>query len=131
MLYVVGVIIRRKEVYPDPPLIPEGRWEVNLVSLPNMPYFPVNVTFRPLTSTVGVSPPYMVFEPAQWNVSQELTIIAFEDSANLETPYQSPIQLVLRSEDQNYNQAQLPDFNVTVEDNDEGGWRLGVVCMWV
>jgi len=129
-LPAVTVTIRRKEAYPNPDLIPEGQWRVYQVSLPNMPYSSVNISFRPLTPTVGVSPPYLVFEPAEWNVSQDLTIVALEDQVNLETPYQSGVQLVLASEDSNYNLAQLPDLNVTLEDNDEGkGHRVGVVTV--
>ncbi len=122
------MVITRKEAYPNPPEIPEGRWEVYLITLPNMPYSTVNITFNPLTPTVGVSPPYMVFEPALWNVPQELTVLAFEDLDNLVTPYQSAIQLILTSDDSNYHQRQLPDLNVTMEDNDDGGFseHIGV-----
>ena len=128
----VAVTIRRKEAYPNPELIPEGRWRVYQVTLPNLPYSPVNISFRPLMPTVGVSPPFLVFDPARWNIPQDLTIIALEDQVNLETPYQSGIKLVVASEDSNYDRAQLPDLNVTLEDNDDGkGHGVGVVNMWL
>lgn len=69
---------------------------------------------------MGVSPSHMIFHPEGWNVSQELTILAFEDDDNLATPYQSAIKLSLSSEDMNYNGTELPDMNVTLEDNDDG-----------
>lgn len=36
------------------------------------------------------------------------------------SPYASGFNLSLVSEDFNYNEVPLPDFNVTLEDNDEG-----------
>ena len=120
VLITADVLIRRKEVYPNPPSIPEGRWDVYLISLPNRPYDLLTITFHPLTPTIGLSPYQMRFEPDYWNVEQELTVIALEDNVNMESPYSSGFNLTLESEDMNYDGQELPDFNVTVEDNDEG-----------
>ena len=114
------VIIRRKEVYPDPSSIPEGRWDVYLISLPNRPKYPVTITFVTLTPTITSSPASITIQPAQWDSVQELTVIALEDDVNRESPYRSGFKLVLQSEDSNYDAPDLPDFGVTVEDNDEG-----------
>lgn len=119
-LLTAEVIIVRKEVYPDPPSIPEGRWDVYLVSLPNRPYFPVTINFVTLTPTITSSPPSLTFDPEVWNVPQELTVIALEDSVNRDDVYGSGFKLALDSEDMNYNERDLPDFEVSVEDNDEG-----------
>ena len=62
----------------------------------------------------------MTFEPEAWNIPQELTILAFEDDINLASPYNSGFNLTLESEDMNYDGQIVPDFEVTVEDNDEG-----------
>lgn len=115
-----SVIVIRKEVYPDPPSIPEGRWEVYLISLPNRPYSPVTINFVTLTSTITSSPTSLTFEPDLWDVPQELTVIALEDGVNRGDIYRSGFKLALDSEDMNYNATQLPDFDVPVEDNDEG-----------
>lgn len=116
-----SVTIVRKETYPYPPDIPEGRWAVYEVTLPSRPYNPVTITYRTLTSTLGLSPYQMTFEPEAWNVPQELTVLAFEDEVNMESPYSSGFNLTLESEDKNYDGQSVPDFNVTIEDNDEGG----------
>ena len=112
----------RKETYPYPPDIPEGRWAVYEVTLPSRPYNPVTITYRTLTSTLGLSPYQMTFEPEAWNVPQELTVLAFEDEVDMESPYSSGFNLTLESEDKNYDGQSVPDFNVTIEDNDEGGY---------
>lgn len=116
----MDVIIVRKEVYPDPPSIPEGRWDVYLVSLPNRPYNPVTINFVTLTPTITSSPRSLVIEPDLWNIPQELTVIALEDRTNRDDVYRSGFELALESEDTNYNASVLPDFEVTAEDNDEG-----------
>jgi hypothetical protein len=119
-VYAAEVIIIRKEVYPDPPSIPEGRWDVYLVSLPNRPYFPVTITFVTLTPTITSSPLSLTFQPEVWNIPQELTVIAVEDGVNRGSTYETGFKLALDSEDMNYNQRDLPDLEVSVEDNDEG-----------
>ena len=62
----------------------------------------------------------MVFEPEAWNIPQELTVIALEDEVNMESPYNSGFDLTLESVDKNYDGQIVPDFKVTIEDNDEG-----------
>lgn len=119
-LSVASVIIVRKETYPYPPDIPEGRWAVYEVTLPSRPYNPVTITYRTLTTTLGLSPYQMTFEPDVWDVPQELTVLALEDEVNMESPYNSGFNLTLESEDKNFDGQSVPDFTVTVEDNDEG-----------
>ena len=62
----------------------------------------------------------MTFEPEVWDVPQELTVLALEDETNMESPYSSGFDVTLESEDENYDGQSVPEFNVTVEDNDEG-----------
>ena len=62
----------------------------------------------------------MVFEPEAWNIPQELTVIALEDEVNMESPYNSGFDLTLESVDKNYDGQTVPDFKITIEDNDEG-----------
>ena len=115
----MSVLIVPKEMYPYPPDIPEGRWAVYEVTLPNRPYFPVTVTYHTITDTIALSHPLMTFEPDGWNIPQDLTVYALEDSLNMRSPYAAAFNLSLSSTDKNFN-GPLPDFNVTVEDNDEG-----------
>lgn len=110
----------RKETYPYPPDIPEGRWAVYEITLPSRPYNPVTITYRTLTATLGLSPYQMTFEPDVWDIPQELTVLALEDEVNLESPYNSGFNVTLESEDKNFDGQSVPDFEVTVEDNDEG-----------
>ena len=120
------MVIVPKETYPYPPDIPEGRWAVYEVTLPNQPYHPVTITFHTLTSTIALSPEQMTFDPEAWNVSQYLTVFAREDEVNTESPYMASFNMSLVSMDDNYDGADVDDFNVTVEDNDEGeGGRDG------
>lgn len=62
----------------------------------------------------------MTFEPDVWNVPQELTVVAIDDEVNMASPYRSGFNLTLVSDDKNYGGQLLPDFNITVEDNDAG-----------
>ena len=47
-------------------------------------------------------------------------MLALEDEVNMESPYNSGFNLTLESEDKNFDGQSVPDFMVTVEDNDEG-----------
>ncbi len=113
-------MIVRKEAYPDPPNIPEGRWGVYLVSLPNRPSHTLTIIYHTVTPTITLSPFQMTFEPDVWNVPQELTVVAIDDSVNMASTYRSGFNLTLLSNDKNYGGIILPDFNVTIEDNDNG-----------
>ena len=115
-----GVVVVRKESYPYPTDIPEGRWAVYEVTLPNMPEETVTIAFRSLSDKITLSHQVMTFEPEQWNLPQDLVVYAVDDSANIPSPYPAAFNMTLSSEDMNYNGASLPDFNLTVEDNDEG-----------
>ena len=120
-MFAAEVIFVRKEVYPDPTAIPEGRWEVYLVTLPNRPYYPVTITFVTTSPVITSAPLQLTIEPELWNVPHELTVIAVEDEVNMEEDeYPANFQLELESEDGNYDGRELPDLNVTVVDNDEG-----------
>ena len=77
-----GVIIVRKETYPYPPDIPEGRWAVYEVTLPNRPTDPVTISYHTLTNTITLSHDSMTFDPDGWNVPQDLTVFAVEDNVN-------------------------------------------------
>ena len=114
------MVIIAKETYPYPPDIPEGRWAVYEVTLPNMPYHPVSVTYRTLTNTIRLSHMDMTFEPDVWNIPQYLTVFARDDEINSVSPYTASFNMSLMSLDSNYDGADVDDFRVTVEDNDEG-----------
>ena len=47
-------------------------------------------------------------------------MLALEDKVNIESPYNSGFNMTLESEDKNFDGQSVPDFKVTVEDNDEG-----------
>lgn len=101
-----------------------------LVTLPNRPYHPVTITFATLTPAITSSPLSLTILPELWDSPHELTVIAREDEINSPSPYGSGFRLVLESEDSNYNGTELPEFLVSVEDNDEGkfsAWQPGTV----
>ena len=62
----------------------------------------------------------MTFEPDVWDIPQELTVLALEDEVNMESPYNSGFNMSLESVDKNFDGQSVPDFKVTVEDNDKG-----------
>ena len=114
------VVIISRETYPSFRHIPEGRWSVYNVTLPNRPYHNVTITFHPLTPTITLSHVEMTFEPDNWDVPQILTVYATEDDTNIISPYMASFNMSLTSLDENYDGAEIDDFNVTVEDNDDG-----------
>ncbi len=91
-----------------------------LVSLPNRPTHTLTILYHTLTPTLALSPAQMTFEPEFWNITQELTLVAVEDDTNMASSYGSGFNLTLVSTDRNYGGYLLPDFNVTIEDNDKG-----------
>ena len=120
------MVIVRKEGYPYPQDLPEGRWAVYEVTLPSKPTSAVSITFHSLSMRMRLVPTYMVFEPKFWNVPQDLVIYAIEDNLDLTSPYSASFNMSLSSEDFNYNEQSVPDFSLTVEDNDEGI----IMCMF-
>ena len=90
------------------------------VTLPNQPYHPVTITFHPLTPTITLSHVEMIFEPGNWDVAQILTVYATEDDVNTVSPYMASFNMSLTSLDENYDGAEVDDFGVSVEDNDDG-----------
>ena len=133
----VDVLIIPREMYPSFRHIPEGRWSVFNVTLPSQPYYNVTITFHPLNPTIYLSHVEMIFQPSNWNVSQILTVFATEDDINaILSPYSASFNLSLTSRDYNYDGADIDDYEVTVEDNDDGKqvnylpYPLRVFCMF-
>ena len=117
----VDVVIIPRETYPSFRNIPEGRWSVFNVTLPNQPYYNVTITFHTLTPTITLSHSEMIFQPSNWNVPQILTVYATDDEINaVISPYMASFNMSLTSRDDNYDGADVEDFDVTVEDNDDG-----------
>ena len=76
----------------------------------------------------------MVFEPEEWDVPQQLVVYALEDSINAPSPYSASFNTTVSSVDMNFDQVPVPDYNLTVEDNDEGmlyvePWEVCVLCL--
>ena len=117
---LAGVVIMRKETYPYPSDIPEGRWAVYEVTLPSKPTHKVIITFHTLTDKITLAPTTMIFEPDDWNTPQDLVVFAVEDSLNLPSPYPASFNMSLSSQDNNFNEYPVPNYDLTVEDNDEG-----------
>ena len=109
-----------RETYPYPADLPEGRWEVYNVTLPSMPTHTVEVGFQSLSSQIKLVPDSMVFEPEEWDVPQQLVVYALEDSINAPSPYPASFNMTVSSGDMNFDRVPVPDYNLTVEDNDEG-----------
>ena len=51
---------------------------------------------------------------------------ATEDDVNIVSPYMASFNMSLTSRDDNYDGAEVEDFGVTVEDNDDGKEREGM-----
>ena len=47
-------------------------------------------------------------------------MIALDDCVNMVSPYQTGFNLTLKSEDFNYDEQEISNYNITIEDNDEG-----------
>lgn len=62
----------------------------------------------------------MVFEPEDWNIAQDLVVYALDDRVNRDSPYPASFNMSLASQDINFNEYPVPDFDLTVEDNDYG-----------
>ena len=120
VLIIAGVIIKRKEVYPSPEHIPEGRWIIYEVTLPSKPTDPVMISFQFITANIIITPTFMLFEPDQWNVPKQLLVYAVEDDLNIVSPYSSAFSIGLASNDANFDEEPVPNFNLTIEDNDDG-----------
>ena len=118
---IAGIVIKRKEIYPSPEHIPEGRWIIYEVTLPSKPSDSVFISFHFLTDKIILTPTSMLFEPDQWNVPKQLLVYAVEDDLNIEdTSYPSTIGMSLTSNDANFDEEPIPDYNITIEDNDNG-----------
>ena len=83
MSSLAGVVIMRKERYPFPTDIPEGRWAVYEITLPSKPTHTVTITFHTLTNKMSLGPVVMSFEPEDWNRPQDLVIYAIEGLVEL------------------------------------------------
>ena len=119
-----GVVIVRKESYPFPSDIPEGRWAVYEVTLPSRPTHTVTVRFHTLSDRMSLGPDIMSFEPEEWNKPQDLVLYAIEDAMNLDSPYPASFNMSLESYDANFHEQHVPNYNITIEDNDEGCTQL-------
>lgn len=117
---LAGVVITPKEAYPSPIDIPEGRWAVYEVTLPSMPEETVIVAFNRLSDRISLSHQVMTFVPASWNIPQDLVVYAVEDTSNRPSPYPASFNMSVSSTDMNYDGQPIRDYNVTIEDNDNG-----------
>lgn len=123
-------MITRKDVYPSPVYLPEGRGGVYNVQLRSRPYHPVAVSFYAINnSLISVSPNVLLFRPDNWNVSQELTVNALEDKVDRVSPYMSQFGMELSSSDANFHNLSVSDYRVTIEDNDNGRYRCILVII--
>ena len=75
----------------------------------------INITPGGQTTT---NPTSVVFTPANWNVTQTVTVTAVDD-ALIEGNHTETITYTTSSEDANYNGVVMPAMTVTIADNDE------------
>lgn len=115
-----GVVIVRKETYPYPAELPEGRWAVYEITLPSRPQKPVNISFHSLSNSLALLPVSMVFTPDQWNVPQDLVVFALQGNNTGPSSYDVAFNMSLQSSDKNFDQYHVPNFNLTVESNNLG-----------
>ena len=90
------------------------------VSLPSVPTHTVEVEFQSMSSRIKLVPDSMIFEPEEWNTPQQLVVYALEDSINAPSPYSASFNTTVSSGDKNFDDVPVPDYHLTVEDNDEG-----------
>ena len=127
----VNIEIIPRETYPSFRHIPEGRWSVFNVTLPNQPYHNVTITFHTLTPTITLSLVDMTFDPTNWDIPQILTVFATEDDVNAAiSPYVASFNMSLTSLDHNYDGAEIEDFDISIEDNDDGKYYRDI-CNYV
>lgn len=85
-----------------------------------MPAGDVQITFTPLTPTISVAPTTLVFTAADWNITQDIQITAVDDAEAIESPHTAKLGITSSSVDPNFENATIPNFEVTIEDNDLG-----------
>ena len=90
------------------------------ITLPSMPTHTVEVEFQSTSSRINLVPSRMIFEPKEWNTPQLLVVYALEDPFNMPSPYSASFNTTVNSSDKNFDNVRVPDYHLTVEDNDEG-----------
>lgn len=87
--------------------------------LTSQPVANVTVTLSP-NSQVATSPATLTFTPANWNVTQTVTVSAVDDFV-AEGAHTGSIAFTTASSDGNYNALTLPGVTVNITDNDTAG----------
>jgi len=89
------------------------------VALASAPTADVTITLTP-DSQVGVSPTTLTFTPANWNVTQNVTVNAVDDAV-AEGNHSGSIAFAVASSDAQYNGFAVPSLSVSIADNDSAG----------
>ena len=90
------------------------------ITLPSKPTNSVTIRFHSLSDAIVLVPTLMVFEPESWDTAQDLVVYALDDNVNRASPYPASFNVSLVSQDMNFNDYPVPDFDLTVEDDDDG-----------
>lgn len=73
-----------------------------------------------ITPTITLSQYRLIFHPDNWNTVQDITVFAVDDDINRQSPYTASFSIKSISSDKNYDDVDIEDFMLTIEDNDEG-----------
>ena len=73
-----------------------------------------------ITPTITLSQYQLIFHPDNWNTIQDVTVFAIDDDVNRQSPYTGSFSIKSISSDKNYDDVDIEDFILTIEDNDEG-----------
>jgi hypothetical protein len=90
------------------------------IALRSQPTAPVTLTLAP-DAQIQITPAVLVFTPTSWNVPQNVSLAAVNDLIDEPATYPGSLALTLRSPDPYYDQRVVPQYAVTLEDNDTAG----------
>lgn len=83
-----------------------------------------NVSIALTGTQVATAPDTLVFTPANWNVSQQMTVSAIDDAIDEDSPHAGSVAFAITSLDANYQGLAVPALAVSVQDNDTAGINL-------
>ncbi|WP_369815973.1 calcium-binding protein, partial [Anabaena sp. CA = ATCC 33047] len=87
--------------------------------LNSQPTDDVTITLNPGTQLTTI-PNTLTFTPANWNIAQEVTVIALNDAV-IEGNHSDTITHTVTSNDPNYSNLTINPINVAITDNDTAG----------
>jgi hypothetical protein len=100
-----------------------GKTDTYLMALSTQPAANVVISLSFNSAQVSASTNTLTFTPANWNISQSITLIAVNDYVD-EGLHIEAIDHTAASADPDYNLIYVPSIIVTILDNDKSGVRI-------